>query len=882
MALEEYRRKRDFKKTAEPAGGRIRRKPAVEGRVFVIQKHAARRLHYDFRLELAGVLKSWAVAKGPSYNPKDKRLAVRTEDHPMEYGGFEGIIPRGEYGGGTVLLWDRGHWFPEGDPDEAYAKGRLKFTLEGKKMRGRWALIRMGGSSGEGGKNWLLIKERDELASEDFSVVDEAPQSVATGRGIEQIAEEKDRVWRSNRGHSDPSRLAGARKGALPDWIEPELATLVDDAPRGDGWLHEIKFDGYRALARLETGRVRLLTRRGNDWTKKFQSVAEALKELPVNQALIDGEIVVLKENGASSFEALQQALSRGDDSQMLYYVFDILHLNRCDLTHVTLDRRKELLRELVPSAEEGRLRFSDHVEGQGPDFLKQACRIGLEGVVSKRRDRPHRSGRIGDWLKAKCLNRQELVIGGFTKGKGVREALGALYVGYHEKTGGSDRLLYAGKVGTGFSDKLLSDLHKRLKKLVRKTPPFANAPRERNATWVEPELVAEVEFTEWTRDGVLRHPSFKGLRLDREAREVVREVPQDPAEAASETAAPKTGAGKRQAAAKAASKAGGGKRRTAASAATAPRRASRQSPTPKETGSDLSRFRLTNPDRVLWPEQGVTKAALAEYYLAVADWMLPHVAGRALTLFRCPSGRGKGCFYQRHPGEGMPAGIRTMPVKEKDGTYDSISIDGVEGLIGLAQIGALEIHTWGSKLDKIEQADRIVFDLDPDEGLPWAKVTQAARIMRERLRDLGLESFLKTTGGKGLHVVAPIRRDPDWDEVKEFTKAVVERMAGDDPARFTANMSKAKRKGRIYVDVLRNQRTATFIAPFSTRAKPGAPVSAPIFWEELEEGVRSDQFNTASMPRRLRSLKEDPWAQIDRLRQGITAAAKRKVGMKA
>ena len=867
MALEEYRRKRDFKKTAEPAGGRIRKKPAVEGRVFVIQKHAARRLHYDFRLELDGVLKSWAVAKGPSYNPKDKRLAVRTEDHPMEYGGFEGIIPKGEYGGGTVLLWDRGHWFPEGDdPAEAYAKGRLKFTLEGKKMRGRWALIRMGGSSGEGGKNWLLIKERDELASEDFSVVDEAPESVATGRGIEQIATEKDRVWRSNRGHSDPAELPGARKGALPDWIEPELATLVDDAPRGDAWLHEIKFDGYRALARLETGRIKLLTRSGNDWTRKFQSVADALKELPVNQALIDGEIVVLKENGASSFEALQQALSRGDDSEMLYFAFDILHLDRCDLTQVTLERRKEVLRELVPSADEGRIRFSDHVDGQGPDFLKQACRIGLEGVVSKRRDRPHRSGRIGDWLKAKCLNRQELAIGGFTKGKGAREALGALHVGYYEKPG-SDRLLYAGKVGTGFSDKLLSDLNKRLKKLVRKTPPFVNPPRERNATWVEPELVAEIEFTEWTRDGVLRHPSFKGLRLDREGREVIREVPQDPGEASS---------------AKPSANSGAGKRRTAARAASSPKRASRQAPKPKEAGPDLSRFRLTNPERVLWPEQGITKAALAEYYLAIADWMLPHVAGRPLTLFRCPNGRGKPCFYQRHPGEGMPAGIRTVPVREKDGTYDSISIEDVEGLIGLAQIGALEIHIWGSKLDKIEQADRIVFDLDPDEGLPWARVAEAARIMRERLSDLGLESFLKTTGGKGLHVVAPIRRGPDWEEVKAFTKAVVERMAGDDPARFTANMSKAKRKGRIYVDFLRNQRTATFIAPYSTRAKPGAPVSVPIFWEELDEGVRSDQFNTATLPRRLRSLKKDPWAEIDRLRQGITAAAMRKVGMRS
>ncbi|HVG82409.1 MAG TPA: non-homologous end-joining DNA ligase, partial [Methylomirabilota bacterium] len=447
MALEEYRRKRDFKKTAEPAGGRIRKTPPAVGRSFVIQKHAARRLHYDFRLELDGVLKSWAVAKGPSYDPADKRLAVHTEDHPMEYGDFEGVIPKGEYGGGTVLLWDRGHWFPEGDnPSEAYRKGRLKFRLAGEKMHGNWALIRMGGSSGEGGKNWLLIKERDDQARAGFSVVDERPESVTTGRDLDEIAQEKDRVWRSNRGRSDPSELPGARKGKLPDWLEPELATLVDEAPDGGGWLHEIKFDGYRALARLDTGRVKLLTRRGNDWTDKFQSVADALKQLEVNQALLDGEIVILKDNGASSFEAMQQALSAGDDAQMLYYVFDILHLNRCDLTQVPLEKRKDVLRELVPPGDEGRIRFSDHVEGRGSDFLKQACRIGLEGVVSKRRDRAYRSGRVGQWLKAKCLNRQELVIGGFTKGKGAREALGALHVGYFEKPG-SDRFIYAGKV---------------------------------------------------------------------------------------------------------------------------------------------------------------------------------------------------------------------------------------------------------------------------------------------------------------------------------------------------------------------------------------------------------------------------------------------------
>ncbi|HXV26389.1 MAG TPA: DNA ligase D [Alphaproteobacteria bacterium] len=872
MALEEYRRKRNFKKTSEPAGGRVRKAQSAEGRVFVIQKHAARRLHYDFRLELEGVLKSWAVARGPSYDPKDKRLAVHTEDHPVEYGEFEGIIPKGEYGGGTVLLWDQGRWFPEGDPAQAYADGRLKFRLEGRKMHGRWALIRMGGKSGAGGKNWLLIKERDEFANSAFSVVDELPQSVATGRDLDQIAEEKDRIWRSNPGRYDPSGLPGARKGALPDWLEPQLATLVENAPKGERWLHEIKFDGYRALARVETGRVRLLTRRGNDWTNKFRSVAEALKELPVNQALIDGEIVILKENGASSFETLQQALSAGDDSRMLYYVFDLLHLDQCDLTQVPLGDRKELLRELLPQGQEGRIRFSDHVEGRGPDFLRQACRLGLEGVVSKRRDLPYRAGRVGSWMKAKCLNQQELVIGGFTKGKGARQSLGALHLGYYERPG-SDKLRYAGKVGTGLSDQMLTDLNKRLKTLTRKTPPFADSPRERNATWVEPRLVAEIGFTEWTREGLLRHPSFKGLRLDRDARGVVREVPQNQAKDESASAPPERPLRKKMGTAK-------------KSARAATSRAKRKAKTPslreKGDGADLSRFRLTNPDRLLWPKEGVTKSALAEYYLAVADWILPHLAKRALTLVRCPNGYGRPCFYQRHPGEGLPSAIRENSAAEKDDSFDSISIDDVDGLVGLAQIGALEIHIWGSRLDRIELADRLVFDLDPDDGLPWGRVAEAAKIIRMRLRELGLESFLKTTGGKGLHVVAPIRRGPDWGEVKAFTKAFAEQVAVEYPTRFTANMSKAKRKGRIYVDFLRNQRGATFIAPYSTRAKPGAPASVPIFWEELEEGVRSNQYNIATLPGRLRSLREDPWAEIDRLRQSITATARRKLDLDA
>ncbi|MBW7851503.1 MAG: DNA ligase D [Rhodospirillales bacterium] len=817
-SLEEYRRKRDFSKTPEPAGGVASRPGELS---FVVQKHAARRLHYDFRLELDGVLKSWAVTKGPSYDPGEKRLAVQTEDHPIDYGGFEGVIPKSEYGGGTVLLWDRGRWFPEGDPEEGLRKGKLKFRLEGEKLHGGWALVRMRGGEG---RNWLLVKERDEAAREGVDILDEAPQSVASGRDLDAIADAPERVWHSDGRRFDPSGLPGAVAGDLPDRIEPQLATLVKEAPEGDEWLHEIKFDGYRAMARLEGGRARLFTRHGLDWTDKFGALAGALAHIVADRALVDGEVVVLDAHGASHFQALQEALSEGRTQALVYFAFDLLHLDGWDLREVPLERRKEALAAILP-ADQPAVRYSDHFEGRGPEVRRKACSFALEGVVSKRRDRPYRAGRGADWTKAKCLNRQEFVIVGFTPPQGARRGIGALLLGYHR----NGKLLYAGKVGTGFSERTLEELRGRLEPLGVERPAVDNPPREARVTWVEPTLVAEVEFANWTREGALRHPSFQGLRFDKEPAEIVREA-------------------------------------SFPGAATADRQAK------------LEAAHLTHPDRVLWPRQGVTKRGLAAYYIEVAEWMLPHVVERAITLVRCPQGRHEECFYQRHATAGMPDSIGRVAVAGEKQPY--LFVRDLDGLLALVQVGVLEIHTWGSRVDKPEAPDRLVFDLDPAPDVAWPRVVEAAREVRARLEDLGLRSFVKTTGGKGLHVVVPIDRGPGWDEIKAFTKAVSEALEADSPRRYTANMSKAKRNGRIYVDFLRNQWTATFIAPFSTRAKPGAPVAVPLSWEELDAGLHSDHFNVETILRRLAGLGDDPWAEMAEVRQTITAAARRNLGL--
>jgi bifunctional non-homologous end joining protein LigD len=927
MALEEYKRKRNFKQTPEPAG----KKAPVQGRSFVIQKHAATRLHYDFRLELDGVLLSWAVPKGPSLDPGEKRLAVHVEDHPVDYGDFEGIIPKGQYGGGTVLLWDRGTWEPTGDDAAAaYKKGRLKFRLHGEKLQGGFNLVRMHGEkAGEDKENWLLIKENDETAvpGSGEAIVEERPESVASGHSLEEIAADPERVWESNRkgstetdsfkekvrqaaakvekkaaktatpekgkkkevaakeevpGGFDPSGVPGAKKAVLPKGgIEPELATLVAEAPRGEEWLHEIKYDGYRVLCEVDQGQVHLWTRRGKDWSDRFRPVAEAAAHLPVRQALLDGEVVVLEADGRTSFQALQNALSGGRDKDLVYFAFDLLYLDGYDLRKATLLDRKEALTQVLAGApaSAGQVRLSEHVRGQGDDFYRQACSFALEGIITKRSGEPYRSGRGKDWLKVKCIKRQEFVIVGYTDPEGSRTGFGALLLAVNDEDAGDAHLVFAGKVGTGFNEQLLSDLTRRLSRLERKTPAFANPPRgaeARRSHWVEPELVGEVAFTEWTEDGILRHPSFQGLREDKTPAEVVRERPQ-PAEKKGEKKNEKKPRKTATAPARVAANRAVSAKAPAAPAPAATSVAPGKSKS-KGTDTEVAGVRLSNPGKILYPGQGLTKLDLARYYEAVADWILPHVKDRPLTLVRCPEGQAKQCFYQKHVSEQFAEAIHRVDIGD-DQPYGAL--DSLEGLLALVQMGVLELHIWGAHRDKIELPDYIVFDLDPDEGLGWERVVAGAHTVRDRLTSLGLQTFLKTTGGKGLHVVSPLTRKLGWDEVKAFTKAVSEAIVADEPALYTSKLPKVRRQGKIFIDYLRNGRGATSIGAYSTRARPGAPVSAPLFWEELEDPeLRGNTYTVENLPARLAALKSDPWEGFNKVRQSITAAMRKKLGM--
>jgi bifunctional non-homologous end joining protein LigD len=868
--LKDYHAKRDFSKTAEPAG----KAPAKKGGgplAFVVQKHAARRLHYDFRLELDGVLKSWAVAKGPSLVPGDKRLAVHTEDHPMEYGGFEGTIPEGQYGGGTVLLWDRGTWEPEGDPHAGYAKGHLRFRLDGEKLRGAWHLVRMRPRPRETKEQWLLIKSEDEAArsADAPDILDEMPLSVDTGRDLDEIAAgampkrgsrtkaRASRVWQSDRAEPQepagprtalrraakparaataaapaPAPVAGGKKAAMPKSIEPCLATLVEAAPSGQKWLHEIKWDGYRLVSFVENGKVRIATRNGHDWTHRFPAIAKAMAELPVETAVIDGEAVVEDENGISSFSALQQALSnQGNAERAILYAFDLLYRDGRDLRGLPLDQRKAALAKLIPPGGGGTLRYSEHVEADGEAMVRNACRLGLEGVVSKRRDCPYRSGRRDDWLKTKCTARQEFVIAGFNPSTAVKNAIGSLVLGYYR----DGRLVHAGRTGTGFTAEAARDLYKRLVKLKVKEPPFAKklpTLHRRGAVFVEPRLVAEVEFRGWSSDDLLRHAAYKGLREDKDPAEVVRE------------AGP-----------------------VATAAAATPARG-------RDGVVAVAGVELTHPDRVFWDDAGVTKQGLAEFYEEIADWVLPHLVGRPLALVRCPTGWREGCFFQKHSWAGLPPQIRRDTVRDESGEEEVLYIEDLPGLVALVQSGVLEIHPWGSTLADVDRPDRIVMDMDPGDDVAWPAVIEAAREARERLSALGLESFVKTTGGKGLHVVVPLTPSAGWEEVKAFARNLAEAMERDSPGRYVSSSVKRIRRGKTYVDYLRNGRGATAIAAYSTRARAGAPVAVPLTWDELGPAIRPAQFTIDNLPARLARLRADPWAELFRIDQRLPKAA--------
>jgi bifunctional non-homologous end joining protein LigD len=880
MSLREYKRKRDFRKTSEPPGEVAATSGATQ---FVIQKHDASRLHYDFRLELNGTLKSWAVPKGPSLDPGVKVLAVQVEDHPLEYASFEGIIPEGEYGGGTVLVWDRGTWEAESDGAKGLRAGKLKFQLFGEKLHGGWSLVRMSGRASEDGKNWLLIKQRDKYARphEKTSILQRKPRSVLTDRPIEQIAEEADRVWLSGNGKSSKrknsvprrrvaggrpkkrvigarkanwsqqaAQLPGARRAPQPKSLKPQLATLAAKVPNGDRWLHELKFDGYRILAFVNNGSVRLLTRQAQDWTHRFQSVAAAFERLPLRQAILDGEIVASNEQGISDFQKLQNSLKRGDDRSLVCYLFDIPYCENFDLAAVPLAERKEFLRGVVLAENpknEGILRYSDHIEGLGSNILEHACRAGMEGIISKLADSSYHSGRTRDWLKIKCLQRQEFVIGGFTKPSGTRVGFGALLLGFYR----NKALIYCGRVGTGFTTQSLQQLKTELKKRTVDAAPFVNPPsgaERRGVTWVKPELVGEVEFTEWTDDGRLRHPSFQGLREDKSASQVVREEPGMSSGSTNKTNQRKT------------QRAGAKQQRHA-------RGAGRQD----KASSTVAGVTITHPNRMIYPDVKLTKLDIARYYEEIADWILPYLAGRPLTLVRCPEGPGGECFYQKHLRGSMPETVHGVWIKEKDGREEYLAIDDLPGLISLVQMSVLEFHPWPAREDDVEKPDMLVFDLDPGDGVEWKDVVAAAREVRDFLGELGLTSFLRTSGGKGLHIVAPLSRRNTWEEFKAFAKGVADTMTSRAPHRYIATMSKAKRRGKLFIDYLRNQRGATAVASYSTRSRPGAPVATPLDWNELTARIKANTYGVTNLPKRLRSLRRDPWKDIFSTRQSLT-----------
>ncbi|WP_437941983.1 DNA ligase D [Sorangium sp. So ce341] len=701
--------------------------------------------------------------------------------------------------------------------------------------------------------------------------------------------------------------LEGARRGPFPDEVEPQLATLVTGPPQGEGWLYEVKFDGYRMLAQLRGGRVTLLTRRGQDWTERFASVRDDLARLPAREAVLDGEIVIVGPDGVTDFQALQNALSDGNDGhegRLMYFVFDLLYLDGRDLRDCAQVTRKRALEALLEEApEEGTLRYTEHLEEDGAAVFQHACKLGIEGVIAKRPEAPYRSGRGSSWLKVKCGKRQEFVIVGFTEPTGARQGLGAILVGVNR----SGKLAYAGKVGTGFTNKTLTTLRSRLESIERAKPAFAGAPRMRGVHWVEPKLLAEVQFSAWTRDGRLRHPSFEGLREDRtpESVTVEREQPPPappprkaagaPSKAVSAARSKGASAAAGKAVSAALSEAAGAARKGASAAARraagttagkAAGAAAIEAPSKAPRGGrggaeriEVAGTRLTNPDKVLYPAQGITKLALAGYYAQIAEHMLPYVAKRLLTLVRCPAGQGKPCFFQRHEAEGLSEAIRRTLVEEDDGPRTYLYIENTEGLVSLVQMGALEMHIWGSRVDRIEQPDMMVFDLDPAPELPWERVAEAAKTVRHLLETLGLRSFVKTTGGKGLHVVVPIEARRRWDEVKPFTKAVADALVRFDPARYIATLSKAKRTGKVFVDYLRNGRGATAVAPYSTRARPGAAVATPLSWDELDAPLDPASFTIETVPQRLATIA-DPWAELPTVRQSITSAMMKQVGL--
>lgn len=827
-----YRAKRNFSATPEPEAGGT---PNPAARAFVVQKHWARQLHYDFRLELDGSMKSWAVPKGPSLDPHVKRMAVHVEDHPISYNQFEGEIPAHQYGAGKVIIWDAGVWTPLGDPQAGYRDGHLKFDLTGHKLTGRWVLIRMKGK-GEKQEPWLLIKEDDAFArpTAEYSVVEALPDSVA-GWPLPAATPPpkpaaapapRSRTRTKQRTRKAATTLPDAAvRAALPASLQPQLATLADSVPgESDAWLYEIKFDGYRILARIEGGDIRLFTRNGHDWSAKLPSVVRALRQLGIAAAWLDGEIVLLDPTGLPDFQALQGAFDQGRTEEIVFYLFDVPFYAGHDLRAVPLVERQQVLGRLLENQTSPSLRMSESFQGEPEAVRESACRLGLEGVIAKRKTARYQSYRSSDWIKLKCAQRQEFVIGGYTDPAGSRPGIGALLLGVYDSAGA---LQYSGKVGTGFDERSLRDLKNKLTPLARSTRPFANkTDADARAHWVTPRLIAEVSFGDWTAAGRLRHAVFKGLRADKTPQSIVRE------------------------------------------------RAAQGAATTKRTPRQAFAVTVTHPERVIDRSTHATKLQVVTYYARVAPLMMTHLKARPVSLVRAPAGIGGPLFFQKHL-EVAIDGIRALDPALDPGHAPLVSVATARGLQGAAQMNVLEFHTWNARSDAILKPDRMTFDLDPGEGVAWNTVREAAHIVHAFLGELGLVSFVKTSGGKGLHIVVPIRRLYDWDTVKHYSQAIVQHLADTLPARFSAKSGPRNRVGKIYVDYLRNGFGATTVAAWSLRARPGLGVSVPLAWSELDTLDSSAHWTLANIEDRL-PTGNTPWHDYDRSAQGLGSAMKR------
>ena len=851
MALDEYNRKRDFAATPEPGGeakptGKRGQRHALQ---YCIQKHDATRLHYDFRLELDGTLKSWAVPKGPSLDPKSRRLAVHVEDHPLDYATFEGTIPAGHYGAGDVIVWDRGIWIPQGDPEEGYRKGKLKFALEGEKLSGTWNLVR---TRMEGGKEqWFLIKSNDESArpESEYDIVREQPDSVLSDRTLIPRKRGKAKLEvdakpvktppaRRARKKADQVTLSGAKSAALPESIKPQLATLVESVPDGD-WRYEVKFDGYRIMARIDSGKVQLFTRNGHDWTAKMPQQAEALAALGLESAWLDGEVVVPNEDGTPDFQALQNAFEVGRSGTIVYYLFDLPYLNGMDLREVPLEERRAALSQVLEHNDNDLLRFSADFTEQPESVLESACQMKLEGLIGKRAGSTYVSKRSSSWVKIKCKNRQEFIIVGYTDPKGARSGFGALLLGLHDEAGA---LHYAGKVGTGFNQVTLKSLHAKLKALEVDKSPLAKAPPAadvRGAHWLKPELMCEVAFAEMTRQGVIRHSVFHGLRSDKPAQAITHERP---AKAAT------TGSGK-----------------AAASSA-----------------NSAGKIKISNPERIIDKTIGATKMELARFYAEVAPWALPHLRHRPLALVRAPEGIDGELFFQKHTEKLSIPHITQLDTALFPDHAALMTIDTPEALVSAAQMGTIELHTWNAVAPVLDHPDRFVLDLDPDPALPWKRMVEATQLTQTLLDEIGLQSFLKTSGGKGLHILVPLEPVHDWAEVKAFSQAIAQYMAKLMPQHFSAVSGPKNRVGRIFIDYLRNSQGASTVAAYSVRAREGLGVSVPIHRDELADLKGANLWTIRNlMPRLEEQGDDDPWAGIDATGQRITADMRERLRMK-